>query len=114
MKGKNRKKVALVTGGARRLGRHMALALAREGYDVVITYNHSARDAQKTVADLKKLGSDSIALRAEVSKRVQVEKVIAQIAKKYGRLDVLIGNAGVYPDATPLEKVTEKLFDDTL
>src|SRR5579883_443287 len=118
MKGNARRlaarKVALITGGARRLGHHMALALAREGYDVVITYNHSAGDARKTVADLKKLGSESVALRAEVSKRAQVENVIAQIAKKYGRLDVLIGNAGVYPDATPLENVTEKLFDATL
>ncbi len=114
VRNKSVRKVALITGGARRLGRHMALALAREGYDVVITYNHSASDARKTVTDLKKLGSESLALRAEVSKRVQVESVIAQIAKKYGRLDVLIGNAGVYPDATPLAKVTEKLFDDTL
>ncbi|HET7152402.1 MAG TPA: SDR family NAD(P)-dependent oxidoreductase [Candidatus Kapabacteria bacterium] len=106
--------MALITGGARRLGKHMALALAHEGYDVVITYNHSAKDAQRTVVELKKLGSDSIALRAEVSKKAQVEKIIAQIGKKYGRLDVLIGNAGMYPEATPLEKVTEKLFDDTI
>jgi len=111
---RSKRKVALVTGGARRLGRHIALGLAREEYDVVITYRNSAKDAQRTLSELKALGSKAIALRAEVSKRADVNRILAQVEKKYARLDVLVGNAGVFPPATPFDEITEKLFDDTI
>lgn len=106
----SRRRVALVTGGARRLGRHIALGLADRGYHVVITYRHSAADARRTVAELKKRGCKASAVRADVSRATDVQRLFASIRRTYGRLDVAVGNAGVYPDATPLADLTEASF----
>ncbi len=108
------RRTALVTGGARRLGRHIALALADAGYDVVITYNTSRGDAQRTVAELKERKSHSIAIGANVSNSADVRRVITRVKNTYSRLDVFIGNAGVFPPATPMESLSESVFDSVL
>lgn len=108
------RKVALVTGGARRLGRHIALGLADRGYNVVITYRKSAGDARRTVAALREKGSVAKAIKMDVTNPADIRKAFATIRSLYGRLDVVIGNAGVYPDAIPLPDISSAVLDDTM
>lgn len=89
-------KIALVTGGARRLGRASALELARGGANVVITYRESAADARRTVAKLAALGSKALALPCDVTDEASVRGLIADVVKQYGRLDILVNNAANY------------------
>lgn len=92
------KKVALVTGGSRGIGKACALELARAGYDVVINYAGNVDAANKTVEEIKALGVDSAAYKFDVSDKEQVNASIAEIVEKYGRIDVLVNNAGITRD----------------
>lgn len=92
------KKVALVTGGSRGIGRACALELAAAGCDVVINYAGNVDAANKTVEDLKALGSNSEAVKFDVSNQAEVDEAIAKIIEKYGRIDVLVNNAGITRD----------------
>ena len=92
------KKVALVTGGSRGIGKACALELARAGYDVVINYAGNVDAANKTVEEIKALGVDSAAYKFDVSDKEQVNANIAEIVEKYGRIDVLVNNAGITRD----------------
>jgi NAD(P)-dependent dehydrogenase (short-subunit alcohol dehydrogenase family) len=103
-------KVALVTGGARRLGRASALGLARGGADVVITYRESAGDARRTVAKLVELGSKAGALPCDVTDEVSVRALIADVVKRYGRLDILVNNAANY-ESVAFDKISLAQWD---
>lgn len=92
------KKVALVTGGSRGIGRACAIELAKAGCDVVINYAGNAEAAQKTVEELKALGSNADSYKFDVSNQAEVDENIAKIIEKYGRIDVLINNAGITRD----------------
>lgn len=92
------KKLALVTGGSRGIGKACALELAKAGYDVVINYAGNVEAANKTVEELKALGSNSEAYRFDVSNAEQVNAGIEEIFAKYGRIDVLVNNAGITRD----------------
>lgn len=92
------KKVALVTGGSRGIGRACALELAAAGCDVVINYAGNVDAANKTVEELKALGSNSEAVKFDVSNQAEVDEAIAKIIEKYGRIDVLVNNAGITRD----------------
>ena len=92
------KKLALVTGGSRGIGKACALELAKAGYDVVINYAGNIEAANKTVEELKALGSNSEAYRFDVSNAEQVNAGIEEIFAKYGRIDVLVNNAGITRD----------------
>ena len=89
-------KVALVTGGAKRLGRASALALAPAGADVAITFLKSAGDAVKTVSAVKKAGVRAIAVRCDVTDPKSVAAASKEVVRKLGGLDILINNAGKY------------------
>jgi NAD(P)-dependent dehydrogenase (short-subunit alcohol dehydrogenase family) len=89
-------KVALITGGARRLGRASALALAGAGADVAITFRNSRRDAQRTVADVAKLGARAVALRCDVTVEASVESMMKELRAELGGLDILVNNAANY------------------
>jgi 3-oxoacyl-[acyl-carrier protein] reductase len=89
-------KVAVVTGSGRRLGRQMALALAREGFDLVIVYRDSKAGAIETSKEVNAMGHDSIFVRADVSKLDQVENLVRQSMVKFKRINVLVNNAGIY------------------
>ncbi len=91
-------KLALVTGGSRGIGKACALELAKAGYDVVINYAGNVDAANKTVEEIKALGVDAEAYRFDVSNAEQVNEGIAQIVEKYGRIDVLVNNAGITRD----------------
>lgn len=92
------KKVALITGGSRGIGKACALELAKAGCDVVITYAGNVDAADKTVEELKALGSNSEAYKFDVSVKEQVDENIAKIIEKYGRIDILLNNAGITRD----------------
>ncbi len=103
-------KVALVTGGAVRVGRAIALELARHGADVAIGYLRSGAAARATVAELHALGARAVALRADLAKPAAARRLVARAVRQLGRLDVLVNNAALF-FPTPLLTVTPGQFD---
>lgn len=91
-------KVALVTGGSRGIGKACALELARAGYDVVINYAGNEEAANKTVAEIKALGVNGTAKKFDVSNKEAAETAINEIVSEFGRIDVLVNNAGITRD----------------
>jgi len=91
-----RDQVALVTGGGKRIGRAIALTLGRAGADVIVNYNQSREGAQATVREIAALGVRAEALRADVSRPKQVAAMFRAIQKRFGRLHLLVNNAGVF------------------
>lgn len=91
-------RVAIVTGASRGIGRAVALALAAEGAKVVVNYASSSGAADEVVAQITAAGGEAIALQADVSKSDQVETLIKESKDKFGRLDVLVNNAGITRD----------------
>lgn len=99
------RKVALITGSARRrLGWHVAVALAGRGYAVVIHYNTSADDAAAAAADLTAQGHRAIALGADLSNETHVQRLVADTFREFGRLDVLVNCAAIWK-SKPLEQI---------
>jgi NAD(P)-dependent dehydrogenase (short-subunit alcohol dehydrogenase family) len=108
-----RSQVALVTGAGRRIGRQIALALGRAGASVVVNYNHSKTAAQATVEEIKTYGVKGVALRADVASLAQVRRMFRAVDERFGRLDVLVNNAGVFFPAR-WDELTEKQWDQIL
>jgi NAD(P)-dependent dehydrogenase (short-subunit alcohol dehydrogenase family) len=103
-------KVALVTGGARRLGRASALALAQAGADVAITFRNSAREARETVIDLSGFGVRAFALRCDVTDEAGVRAMMKDAGRELGRIDILVNNAANY-ESVEFERLTVKQWD---
>jgi len=103
-------KTALVTGAARRLGRASALALARAGADVAITFLDSAREARATVVDLSAYGVRSFALRCDVTDEASVRSMMKDAGRELGRIDILVNNAANYETAE-FEKLSARQWD---
>ena len=112
--GKLTNKVAVVTGASKGIGAGIAKALAADGASVVVNYASSKDGADKVVADIKAKGGKAVAVHGDVSKQADISKLFAETKKAFGRLDVLVNNAGVY-EFSPLGEVTEaqfhKMFD---
>ncbi|MBI5214169.1 MAG: SDR family oxidoreductase [Ignavibacteriae bacterium] len=107
------RKVAIVTGGGKRLGKHIAIALAEHGFDVAIGYNSSRTGANRTIQSIQKLGREAIALKADVRDKKQVKKLVDSTMKKFKRIDVLVNNAAIFVEST-LENISEEMWDSTL
>ncbi|MGC2193730.1 MAG: SDR family oxidoreductase [Terriglobales bacterium] len=103
-------KAALITGGAKRLGRASALALARAGADVAITFRESAREAQHTVIDLTGMGVRAFALRCDVTSEKSVRTTVKEAVRELGGIDILVNNAANYETAE-FEKITMAQWD---
>jgi 3-oxoacyl-[acyl-carrier protein] reductase/pteridine reductase len=103
-------KTVLITGAARRLGRASALALARAGADVAITFRNSAREAQHTVIDLSSFGVRAVALRCDITDQKSVRSTVKEAVKELGGLDILVNNAANYETAE-FEKLTLRQWD---
>ena len=88
-------KVALVTGSSRGMGRQNALELASRGASLVICYTSSAAAAEAVVKDIESLGSRAIAIKADVSKPAEIAALFEQAVKHFGKLDIVVSNAGV-------------------
>ena len=98
-------KVALVTGGAVRVGKAIALGLAQAGADVVINYHTSAVEAQATIAEVNALGVRGLAIQADVSDVSQVQAMVAQTQAAFGRLDILVNSSSRF-QTTPVLTTT--------
>ena len=94
---------ALVTGGARRLGRSIALELAQRGYDIALHYNHSTQDAEKTASEIRMLGVACELLQANLEDGKASEKLAQQAFKRFPQLNVLINNASIFERGSLLE-----------
>jgi 3-oxoacyl-[acyl-carrier protein] reductase len=102
-------KVAVVTGASKGIGAGIARALGASGASVVVNYSSSKEGADRVVADISKSGGKAIAVKGDVSKAADVQRLFAETKKAFGAVDVLVNNAGVYL-FQPLEEVTEDEF----
>ncbi len=106
----NVEKAALVTGASRGIGRAIALALAKKGYVVAVNYGGSQAAAESVKAEIEAAGGRAIVIQGDVSKAEDVDKVFAEIKKEFGRLDVLVNNAGITRDSLML-RLKEENWD---
>jgi NAD(P)-dependent dehydrogenase (short-subunit alcohol dehydrogenase family) len=103
-------KAALVTGGAIRVGKAIALALADAGANILLNYHSSASEAMETAAEIESMGRQVLALRADVSQTAQVQALISAGIARFGRLDVLVNSASVWR-RTPWADLDEGAWD---
>jgi 3-oxoacyl-[acyl-carrier protein] reductase len=107
-------KVAVVTGASKGIGAAIARQLAAEGAAVVVNYASSKAGADRVVADITRNGGKAVAVQADVARPADIRRLFAQARETFGRLDVLVNNAGIYEFA-PLEAITaehfHKMFD---
>jgi 3-oxoacyl-[acyl-carrier protein] reductase len=107
-------KVAVVTGASKGIGAAIAKRLADEGAAVVVNYSSSKEGAERVIADIKRNGGRAVAVKANVANPADIRRLFSAAAESFGRLDVLVNNAGIYEFA-PLEAVTpehfHKMFD---
>ena len=102
-------KVAVVTGASKGIGASIAKHLAAEGASVVVNYASSQAGAEKIVHEITSAGGKAVAIHADVAKKADIDRLFTETKKAFGRLDVLVNNAGVY-DFKPLEQITEEHF----
>lgn len=107
--GKLTNQVAVVTGASKGIGAEIAKALAAEGASVVVNYSSSKEGAERVVHEIKAAGGRAIAVQADVSKQADITRLFAETKKAYGKLNILVNNAGTY-DFMPLGGITEELF----
>jgi pteridine reductase len=106
-------KVALVTGSAKRLGRAVALRLAAEGADLVIHHGASHAEALETVGEIEKMGQRAMALSADLRKIDEIRTLFVEVAKGFGRLDILVNSAANFLPAS-IVSTTEEVWDSSL
>jgi len=106
-------KAALVTGGARRLGRAIALALGRAGMRVAIHYHASAASAEEVMSEMRTYGVGCIAIPGDLSRTADCERVVDEALAQWGGLDLLVNNAGIW-GPMPVGSVTEERWDELL
>jgi 3-oxoacyl-[acyl-carrier protein] reductase len=102
-------KVAVVTGASKGIGAAIAKALAAEGASVVVNYASSKQGADRTAAEITKSGGKALTVQADVSNKDQIERLFAETQRAFGRIDILINNAGIY-EFSPLDNVTPEHF----
>lgn len=110
---KNTRRAALVTGGGRGIGRAICLALAAQGYDVAVNYAASSAAAEQTAEDCRAYGVQAVTLQADVTDPAACQTLVNTAAKTFGRLDVLVNNAGVTADKLIL-RMQEEDFDKVI
>ena len=106
-------KNALITGAGRGLGRAIALAFAAEGANLALSYNASAEGAQEVVRQAEALGVRALAVRADLAEGSQVALLAATTLEAFGRVDVLVNNAGRF-SARPLQETSDELWERLL
>ena len=107
--GKLNGKVAVVTGGSKGIGAGIAIEFAAEGAAVIVNYASSKTDADKVVNEITKRGGKAVAVQGSVAKKADVERLFAEAEKAFGKIDIVVNNAGVY-EFVPLEEATEQQF----
>jgi 3-oxoacyl-[acyl-carrier protein] reductase len=102
-------KVAVITGASKGIGAGIAKQFAAEGAAVVVNYASSKPDADRVVDEISKRGGKAVAIQGNVAKKADVERLFAEAEKAFGKINILVNNAGVY-EFMPLEDVTEQQF----
>lgn len=105
-------KVAIVTGAKQGIGYGIALALAKEGCNIVVS-DINQKDCEKVAEKIKKLGVKSLAVKCDVSKKEEVDNLIAQTMKTFKKIDILVNNAGIFP-FVPFAAMTESDWDKVI
>lgn len=100
--------VALVTGASRGIGKATALRLAEEGCNVIVNYVKESEHAEKVVKEIQKMGRKAIAIQCDVSNEKQIEKMVNESIKQFGKIDVLVNNAGIVFDVPFFERTVEQ------
>ncbi len=103
-------KVAIVTGASRGIGRAVAIRLAAEGARVVVNYVASEAAAREVVSQIEAAGGAALAYRADVGRKAEVDAMVAEVVERFGRVDVLVNNAGICPFSDFLD-IGEELWD---
>jgi len=107
-------KVIMITGSSRGIGRATALRFAKEGAKIIVDYHISEfepdaeENAKKVIEEIKKIGSDSIMIRCDVSEEKEVKSMVDKAVKKFGRIDILVNNAGIVYDIPLFDKTLEQ------
>jgi len=103
-------KVAVVTGASKGIGAAIAKSLAADGAAVVVNYASSKEGADRVVSEITSKGGKAIAVQGSVAKSADVQRLFAETQKAFGKVDVLVNNAGVY-EFTPIEEITEEHYN---
>ena len=106
-------KVVIVTGASKGIGRCLALGMAKEGANVVVNYNTDVQGAKEVESVIKKFGRKAISIKADVSQCKEIDLMVRSAIKEFGRIDVLINNAGVV-GAKPMMEIREEDWDNVL
>jgi len=106
-------KTAIVTGGSRGIGQAIAMRLAKDGFAVVINYAGNAAKAEETVAAIEAVGGKAVAMQSDVSNPVDVACLFTATKETFGRIDVVVNNAGIMPLA-PIAESSLDIFDKTI
>ncbi len=106
-------KVAVVTGAGKGIGRAIALRLSKEGYQVVINYRSSLAQVEELLEIIHQNGGEATAVQADVSREEEAKQLISAAIEKYGRIDVLVNNAGITKDNL-IVKMSEEEFDHVI
>ena len=107
------KKVAVVTGGAKGIGRAIALKLAEDGFNIVVNYRSSLNSVEEVIGEIKEIGSEAIAVQGDVSIFEDAKNIMKQAVDTFGRIDVLVNNAGITRDGLIL-RMKEEDFDKVI
>ena len=102
-------KIAVVTGASKGIGASIAKEFAEAGASVLVNYVSAKQDADRVVDEISKRGGKAIAIQGNVAKKVDVERLFIEGEKAFGKIDIVVNNAGVY-EFVPLEEVTEQQF----
>src|SRR5690349_14004240 len=109
------KQTAVITGGSRGIGAATVEAFARAGADVVFSYRMAAKEARALVERCSEFGANVISVRAEVANVAESKKLIDVAIRRFGRLDILVANAGIWNSApAPIEALTENQWDEMM
>lgn len=100
-------KAVLITGGAKGVGREIALSFAKEGAKVAINYNSSEAEAQKCLLEVREQGAEGMAIRADISNMEEVDAMVSEVTRQWGPVDILINNAGYVKSQRFLESQIE-------
>jgi NAD(P)-dependent dehydrogenase (short-subunit alcohol dehydrogenase family) len=104
-------KTVLITGAAQRLGKAMALSMAKAGAHVAFTFHLSSDEAQQTLKQIEKSGASGLALKCDLRNEKDVQEAVTHTERHFGRIDVLVNNAGIFQTAK-LEEITAEQWDE--
>jgi 3-oxoacyl-[acyl-carrier protein] reductase len=108
-----KKKIAIATGASRGIGRAVAKRLAHDGFAMVVNYLSNAGEAEELVAEIKGIGGEAIAIKADVAHQTDVEQLFEQTMKQFGSVDVVVHNSGIMT-LSPIGKSDMQLFDKVI